>query len=830
MTHIYPVFRGLKHDWQAGGLPVIALALTVAVCAVTSVGVFNDRVWRAMQGRAAETLGADLVIQSHDRMPSKIRNQAMALGLAVSQQIEFSSMILTDSGIPRLVSVKAIDEHYPLRGTLQTSGRLFAPAETADTLPAPGELWAHARLFAEVGISVNDEARLGEQRFRVTRVLVQEPDGFASFFAMAAPRVLMRLTDLAATGLISSTSHAHYRLQVAGAADDLDEFSRWLDAEGSEGLERRTVKNAQPAVRTALDRASSYLGLASLSVLIVAGAGIFLAALFYAREQSSAAAVMRCLGASHRRILGTFVFRMALVAFVASLLGALLGYIGQTYLASLAESRLGFALPSATIWPLATGVAVGLIAATGFGLAPLLKLPKVSVLGLLRQEQTVAPPSAWLSIGLVFLTTGGLVLWEAKDPVLALWVLGLTIALVIGLSVAGWAALRAIGQIRLSSPTKRYVLSSLARRAGTGTVQVLAFGLGITALLMVTVMRSDLLESWMGSIPPGTPNRFLINIQPGEEEAVNEFLTAEKLSSRGMFPMTRGRWIRHNGRDVNTGAYTTGRASGERATRGFNLTSTAALPSGNRVVEGSWWMQEQYGEKLLSLERDFASELGIRLGDDLTFSIAGTEVTGRVVNLREVAWDSFEVNFFVIASPGLLEGQPRTYITSFFMPPGNTQTPGRLLERFPSVTMFDVEALLRQVRSIIRQVSVAVQYVFLFTLLAGVATLIAAVQGGAVERSRDAAVLRALGSSTRRLWLVQFCEYTLLGGIAGLLAAGCSVLSASILASEVFGFVLTPGWSVWVFGFAGGAVGIGTVGALVIVGVVRRAPLRSLAR
>ena len=821
------MLRGLKHDWRAGGLPVIALALTVAVSAVTSVGVFNDRVWRAMQARAAESLGADLVIQSHDPIPPKISSKAAALGLSVSQQIEFTSMVLNDRGIPRLVTVKAVDQHYPLRGALQSSDGLLAPARTVDTLPEAGELWGHPRLFAEIGISIKDEVSLGEQSFRVARVLVQEPDDFASFFAMAAPRVLMRLADVAATGLISATSRAHYRLQIAGNGENLDEFSGWLDTAGAQGLERRTTENAQPALRTALDRASSYLGLASLSVLIVAGAGIFLAAVYYAREQSATAAVMRCLGASHSRILVTFVLRTAVVALVSSFLGALLGYIGQLYLAFLAESRLGFTLPQASVWPLLTGVAIGLITAGGFALTPLLKLPNVTVMGLLRQEQAVAPPSAWLSIGLVFFTCGGLVLWQAKDPVLAFWVLGLTIALVIGLTALGWVLLWSIGHIRLSSPTQRYVLSSLVRRAGTGTVQVLAFGLGMTALLMVTVMRTDLLESWINSIPPETPNRFLINIQPGEESALNTFLASEKLTSRGMFPMTRGRWVGHNGEDINSARYRSGRAQ-RLATREFNLTSAATLPSGNRVVDGVWWVPAQYGENLLSLEREFSAELGIGVGDELTFSIAGQQVTGRVANLREVAWDSFEVNFFVVSSPGLLASQPKTFITSFFMPPDNTRTPGRLLERFPSVTMFDVDALLRQVRSIIRQVSVAVQYVFLFTLLAGVTTLIAAVQGSTLERRRDAAVLRALGSSSGRLWLVQFCEYTVLGGIAGLLAAASSVISASVLAREVFGFELTSGWPVWAFGVIGGAVGIGTVGALAVVGIVRRAPLKSL--
>jgi len=819
--------RIFRRDWQEAGLPVIALALGVAVLAVTSVGIFNERVWEAMQSRAAQSLGGDLVLQAHDPIAPRVVDQAKALGLELSQQVEFPSMMLTAAGSPRLVSVKAVDEKYPLRGTAQVAERPYGQGSAAHKIPDTGESWAHSRLFAEARFDTGDIVQLGEKSFRVSHALITEPDDFGSFFRMAAPRIMIRLSDLSATGLITSSSRAHYRIQLAGARDALNTFSKWLNRQDFPGLERRSVQDAQPSVRTALERASSFLGLASLSVVIVAGAGIFIAARFYARRQSRTAAVMRCLGASQRRILRIFIFRLVRVALTASCVGGLLGYAGQSFLSALAEEKLGFSLGPASLWPLLTGILIGLITALGFGLAPLLKLPTVSVLGILRGEEGVAPPSMWLTIGLVVFTSGGLIFWQADETVLTLWVMGLTACLVVGLACGGWAILWLVTQIRASRPTTRYVMSTVGSRRGMGVIQVIAFGLGITALLMVTVMRTQLMEGWMNSLPSDTPNRFLINIQPDQRTSLMTFFAEENLTTPGLYSMTRGRWVRHNGKPVEPQSFPTLQAQ-RFAAREFNLSSSVDLPHTNRIVSGTWWTADQDDEHLLSLEREFAQTLGVGIGDEMTFRVAGVDLTGRVSNLREVAWDSFEVNFFVITTPALLVDRPGTLITSFFLPAENTDTTIRLIQQFPSVTLFDIDSLMQQVRQIIQQVSVAVQYVFIFTLLAGIAVLTAAVQASATERSRDAAVLRALGASARRLWLTQFFEFALLGAVAGLLAATSAVATASILATEVFGFALSPGWWVWGLGCIGGALGIGVAGTVALRPVVSRAPLKSL--
>ena len=360
-----------------------------------------------------------------------------------------------------------------------------------------------------------------------------------------------------------------------------------------------------------------------------------------------------------------------------------------------------------------------------------------------------------------------------------------------------------------------------------GVIQILAFGLGITALLMVTVMRTQLMEGWINSLPSDTPNRFLMNIQPDQRASLMKFFAEENLTTPGVYSMTRGRWVRHNGKPVEPQSFATLQAQ-RFAAREFNLSPSGNLPQTNRIVSGTWWTADQNDEHLLSLEREFAQTLGVGIGDEMTFRVAGVDLTGRVSNLREVAWDSFEVNFFVITTPAFLVDQPGMLITSFFLPAENTDTTIRLIDQFPSVTLFDVDSLMQQVRQIIQQASVAVQYVFIFTLLAGIAVLTAAVQASASERSRDAAVLRALGASTQRLWLTQFFEFALLGAVAGLLAATSAVATASILATEVFGFTLSPGWWVWGLGCISGALGIGVAGTAALRPVVSKAPLKSL--
>ena len=452
--------RLIRRDWHEAGLPVIALALVVSVFAVTSVGLFNERVWDAMQSRAVQSLGGDLVLQARDPIPSAVVNQALTLGLDLSQQVEFPSMLLTEEGSTHLVSVKAVDENYPLRGTTQIADQPYRLSTATSLGPVTGEVWAHSRLFAEAQIGVNHKVKLGERSFLVSKVLITEADDFGSFFRLAAPRVMIPLTDLGDTGLITVSSRAIYRIQLTGSRDTLNTFSMWLDQQDFPGLQRRTVNDAQPSVRTALERASSYLGLASLSVVIVAGAGIFIAARFYTRRQSATAAVMRCLGASQQRILRIFVSRLMRVALIASSIGGFLGYVGQSLLSIFAEEKLGLSLAPPSFGPLFAGVIVGLVTAVGFGLAPLLKLPNVSVLGILRGDEGVAPPSMWLTIGLVVLTIGGLIFWQADETVLTLWVLGLTVCLVLGLTATGWLILWLLMKVPVSRPTARYAISA----------------------------------------------------------------------------------------------------------------------------------------------------------------------------------------------------------------------------------------------------------------------------------------------------------------------------------------------------------------------------------
>ena len=831
MSRIHWVWRRLHRDLQVSELRVLVLAVAIAVTAVTSVGFFTDRVGRAMTLRSAEVMAADLVLRSRSLISTDYVTKAKTLGLDVAELREFPSVIVVGEDMTLLVSVKAASSAYPLRGALtiadQPEGESYLPRSG----PVAGTAWGDARLWAQSQLSRGATITLGRLDLTLKQVIKREPDRGQFLFDLAAPRLLIGLQDLGATGLVTEASRVRYRLLLAGDAQALDTYRRWFksqQAEGlTEGIEIEGVGDERPALQSALDRAASYLGLASLSAVIIAGAAIALAAKLYARRQTDVAAVMRALGASQSILLQEFLLGLMLMACVGTLIGLALGYLGQGGLGYLAGRALAVELPSPSVRPVLAGLIAGLLMTLGFGLAPIAALRKVSVMRLIRRESSALTTSSVSLTLMAIAATTGLVFWQARDGVLAMWVLAVMIVLVLGLAGGGWLFFAGLRKIRFGPSATRYVLSSLGRRSGIAILQLCAFGAGIMALLLLMVIRVDLLDSWSTSISPQAPNHFAINIQPPQRVAFESALETANLASQGLFPMVRGRWAKHNGRRVDHAAFSSPRAQ-RLASREFNLSIAEALPEGNTITRGSWFSPAEGRAGEWSVEEGLAQALGIALGDVLTFRIAGEEVSGSVTSLRRVAWDSFQVNFFVIASPGLLVDRPTTYIGSFTLPPERGAVLASLIRQFPGVTVFDVGMLMEQVQDIIDQVSLVVQYVFVFTLLAGITVLIAAVQVGAQDRLTEMAILRALGAGRRRLEWGLLLEFLILGSMAGLLAAFFAVLAGHILAREVFDLPFQPGMAVWLVGVGGGTLGIGLVGLVAIRSVLRNPPLTRL--
>lgn len=818
--------RMLARDWRAGELRILAAALVVAVAGITSVGFFTDRIRLALERQATELLGGDLVV-SADHAMDELASGGGPPGLRRARTVAFPSMVIADGG-SRLAAVKAASEAYPLRGRLRIAPELFAPDAPADGVPAPGTVWVESRLLGQLGVRVGDALTLGEARFEIAAVLTSEPARAGGSLFNIAPRVLMSLEDVGRTGLVGPTSRVHYHYLFAGTPQVVEQWRARLQPRLGRGERLQGVEDARPEIRSALDRSRRFLGLAALTSVLLAGVAVALATRRFMARHIDNCAMMRCLGARQSVILRLYVYQMVWLGVGAALTGCALGYLAQFGLERILASVAQVELPAPSMRPVFLGLLAALATQLGFALPTLLQLRDIPALRVLRGELGAVPGAGWIvylgGVGAI----AALVFWQAGDATLAGYVLLGMAGTLLALAGLGAVLIRILRASRHRlGPIWRFGVLSITQRAGTGVLQVMAFGLGITALLLLTVVRGDLLRDWEQSLPPEAPNRFLINIQPDQLEALRGFFRERGIQVPGLFPMVRGRLAAIDGRPVSPEDYEDDRAQ-RLAGREFNLSWARRLQGDNRIVAGRWWTPEEHGERVVSVEEGLAETLGIALGDELTFRVAGREVTVEVTSLREVEWDSFRVNFFVIAPPGVLESFPASYITALYVPPERHRVLNALVMEFPNITVIDVAAIMQQVRRIMERVALAVEYVFLFTVLSGLLVMYAAIYSTLDERIRESVLLRTLGADRRRLQRALAVEFTVLGLLSGLVGAFAAGLLADQLAGRVFQLDYGPDPWLWLVGAAAGAAGVGLAGVLATRFVLRIPPLRAL--
>jgi len=769
--------RQLLRDARAGELRVLFFALLVAVAASTAIGYFSARLNGAMLLRASEFLGADMVLSgSAPAVPEQVE-AGQRLGLEHAQVVEFSSVIATDEAL-QLASVKAADSTYPLRGSLRSAPRPYQ-AEEATPGPGPGEAWAEARLFAALDLAIGDSIEVGNKALRLTRVLTYEPDRVGDFYSLT-PRVLMHLDDLAATDIVQPGSRVRYRELWRGDGEALAAYQQALKA-GLQAHQRiETASDSNRQIGGALGRAERYLNLASLAAILLSGVAVALSAARFAARRFDASALLRCLGLSRRDTLLLYALQLGMLGLLASLTGALLGWGAQHGLFFLLRDLLAQEIPPGGLWPAAAGIATGLVALTGFALPPLAALGRVPPLRVLRRDLLPVPPSAWLVYGTAILALG-LIMWRLSLDLkitLALLGGGLLATLLLGgsLLLGLKAARRLLAGAALSW---RLGLGQLLRHPLAAAGQALAFGLILLAMALIALLRGELLDTWQDQLPDDAPNHFVLNVLPAEKDAFAERIGALSDHAAPLYPVVPGRLVAINDEPVRQ--LVSKDSQGERAIRrDLSLTWSAELPKDNRLIEGQWWDARGQAELPgVSVEAELAESLQLKLGDRLSFSVGGLERDAVVSSLREVNWDSFQPNFYMIFEPDTLQDMPATYMTSFHLPPGKERELVELARAFPSVTLLQVEALLAQLRSILAQVSLAVEYVLLFVLAAGLAVLFAGLQATLDERIRQGALLRALGAERRLLLKARRAEFGLLGAASGLLAAiGCELVSA----------------------------------------------------
>lgn len=769
-------WRQLLRDARAGELRVLFFALLVAVAASTAIGYFGARLNGAMLLRATEFLGADLVLSgSAAALPEQIE-VGTQLGLEHAQVVEFASVIAGEQGI-QLASIKAASGSYPLRGELKSAAEPYA-AEQPGGGPGPGEAWAEARLFAALDLRVGQSIEVGSRQLRLTRVLTYEPDRAGDFYSLT-PRVLINLEDLASTGVVQPGSRVRYRDLWRGDSETLARYREATEKSLAAHQRLEDARDGNRQIGGALGRAERYLNLASLAAVLLAGVAVALSAARFAARRFDASALLRCLGLSRREALSLFGLQLAMLGLLACLAGALLGWIGQLVLFQLLQGLLPPGVPPGGLLPAIAGMATGLVALAGFALPPLAALGRVPPLRVLRRDLLPVPPSSWLVYGAALLALG-LIMWRLSlDLKLTLGLLGgglLATLLLGGVLLFGLNALRRL-LARASLPW-RLGLGQLLRHPLAAAGQSLAFGLILLAMALIALLRGELLDTWQDQLPAESPNHFALNILPEEREAFAARLAELSPHPAPLYPIVAGRLTLINGEPVQ--GIVSKESQGERAIqRDLSLTWAANLPAGNVLVDGQWWNDlPQSDLPGVSVESELAESLGLKLGDELNFSVGGLERKARVSSLRQVEWDSFQPNFYMVFEPGTLQDLPATYLTSFYLPPHSEKQLVELSRQFPAVTLLQVEALLEQLRSIMAQVSLAVEYVLLFVLAAGLAVLFAGLQATLDERLRQGALLRALGAERRLLLRARRAEFGLLGAGSGLLAAvGCELAS-----------------------------------------------------
>ncbi|WP_444984984.1 ABC transporter permease [Halomonas mongoliensis] len=840
--------RGLTRDLRAPDVRALFVALALAVAASTMIGFFLDRLDRGLTRQASQILGGDLVLEQGRPFEAELRQTLEEAGLVLSDQVGMVSMVsLEDAFQP--ASLKAVDRRYPLYGSVTVD--LGDGPEVLARGPAPGEAWLAPRLAVLLDAELGDRVRVGELELSVAGLIEREPDqsgGFANF----NPRLMLHIDDLAATQLVQPGSRVSHELLAAGPPDIIDDLSPLLAELRRDGVEVRDVRRDRPQLGNALERAERYLSLAGLAAVLLAGVAVAMATRRYVDRHLDTAALMRCFGATQRELIRVFSLQLLWLALAASAVGALLGLAGQAALLALLTAILPMELPPPGVMPLWLGALTALAVLAGFAGPTLLRLKKVSALKVLRRELDPLPASAWAVVAVASAVFGALLWLYSGD-------LGLSVGLLLGglimlVVLWGLGSLLLGGVLRLASrlPRRggddltqalRLGGAQLARRRTASLGQLLAFSVTFFAMAMIALVRGDLLTTWEAQLPEDTPNYFAINIQPHEREGFEAALGDAADARSALYPMVRGRITAIN--DMAPRDAVPPDARGDNTLRReLNLTWRETLPEGNRLVAGQWfddlegaepggWLGEVAAEPAqarvpISVEDGLVERFGLALGDTLTFTIGGQEIVGEIASLRDLDWDSFRPNFFVIFPPGVLEGFGHSYITAFHLDAEEREVQRGLVRDFPGVTLLNVDAILAQVRDLLTQVTRAVELVLGFVLLAGVSVLYAALTASRPVRAHESGLLRVFGAGNRMLSRVQGAEFAILGFASGLMGALLAELATAAL--YLAWLDLTPrlhGW-LWLALPLGGALLVGVIGHLLSRGLRRQAPAASL--
>jgi putative ABC transport system permease protein len=818
--------RNLWRDLKSGELSVLVLALSVAVLSLTAVGFFTSRISQGVRAQASEVLAADLRLESADPLPPALLEGAAGRGLRTAQVWSFATAIFNGDQ-SQLASIIAVTADYPLRGQVRVASAPFGIAHATTQTPGRGTAWVDARILAQLNMQVGDQVRIGAAAFAITQVLDYRPDQGTAFVGIA-PAVLIDLGDVAATQLIQPGSRITYEDLFAGTPARIEEFRDYLKTHQSGGQRIRDVDDSSRQLTSAIDRALRFLNLASLASVLLAAVAVAMGARRYVARHIDAVALLKCMGGSQAFVLAISLIELAILALAAVAIGALAGFAAQIGLAWLLRDLIRGALPPASLSPVPIALVTVVAMLIGFALPPLLQLKNTPPARVLRKTAEAPRLAFGLSYALALGALFGILWILVRDTELVASVFGGVVVVGAVLTLAGYGLVALTGRLRGGVGVAwRYGLANVSRRGTASVVQIVAFGLGIMVLLLLAVVRGDLLADWRHSLAVDVPNNFLINIRPGELAPLRSFLGSHGFGEPAMYPMVRARFTAIDGQPSDSIKL---KSEGGKnfLEREQNLTWSANLMPDNQLVAGKWWTKEDAGKPLVSISSEYQESLHLKVGDVLKFDIAGEPLTVTVASIRKIRWDSFRPNFFLVFPPGLLDGAAGTYMTSIYLTPQQRPALIDLVRQFPTISVFDVDAILKQVRDMMDRASIAVEYVFLFTLGAGVIVLLAAVQATRDERRYESAILRTLGASRSRVLQGVAAEFSALGLLSGTLAAVGATAIGWVLARRLFSLSFTFDPWVWVVGLVCGTALVGVSGTLATRRVVETPPIVSL--
>lgn len=786
----------LRRELRTPPLRLLMGSVALAVAALSTVAFLSQRLQAGLWRDAHQLLGGDAAWVSDQPVPDAVLAKARAGGLRTSVQLSMASMasaaesaeIAAAGAMPVLVALKAVDDAYPLMGSVQLQGGRIAGA------PERGQVWVDAAILSQLSLQVGQALQLGHSQLRIGGVIAQEPDRGMGFMSLA-PRVMMHAADVTATGLVQPASRLSWRLVVAGSADAVQGWTlqaqQWLDQQGLRGTRIETLSSGRPEMQQTLERARSFLNLVALLTAVLSAVALAMAARSYAREQLDACALRRVWGQTQTQLLGNHLLQLSLAGALACGIGAFAGWGLHGGLVAVLQDLWQVQLPSAGPGPWLLSVAVGMVLLWGFGVPPVIQLAKVPALRVLRRQMQPPGVRTWMVTALGLLAFAAITLLFGQDArLVGMTLAGFVLAALVFAVLAG-VLVRAAALL----PGSRrggwgMALKQLTARPGLTIVQVSAMALGLMALALMLLLRTDLLSSWRQVTPANAPDHFVINVQPDQQQAFRSHVAQSGAELVDWFPMVRGRLVSINGKAVKAEDFEGDRAQ-RLVEREFNLSYSSSLPDQNTLLQGQW----QSGDSgQVSVEDGLANTLGLKLGDRVGFDMAGVVHEARITSVRKVDWTSMRANFFMIYPVASMPQWPTTYLATLRSAQAGDTLDAQLVRQFPNVTTVDLRQTLGQIQRMLDQVMGALQSLFGLSLLSGLLVFWTVLDAGRKQRVHEYAVWRALGASHRRLTTMQALELGLQGLLAGLLATGSALALGWTLARQVLDLPWTVSW------------------------------------